>query len=1183
MKGFKSFADKTNVDFENGVTCVVGPNGSGKSNITDAIRWVLGEQKVKTLRGSKMEDIIFNGTSHRKPLGYAEVSLLFDNKDEILPIDFQEVKVTRKVFRSGESNYLINGSNCRLKDIRDLFMDTGIGIDGYSIIGQGKIDSVLSNKKDDRRQIFDEASEIVKFKNRKNEALRKLDNTEENLIRVNDIVSELESRVGPLKKESERAKEYIEYADRLKYLEINSFIIESETIKTKLDVVSKEISVYEESSIKLTEVLKSKKEEFESFEGQKSKVSLDIESISERINKLSESLINIKSEIEISSERMASCNKEISTHLEEIEVSEKKRQSYLEEMNHIENDVKNLENTLGEKKELEEKYLKEIELYKSGLKDLEKNAEKDKNILIDILNKNERNKSDIDNYKSMYKDFYERSCSLSENINNLDFDILNAKETVEKQTEKNEQIIESLEELKVKKDSILKEKILKTKDADILQTKINTSKEKLAESRARLNVLENMDKNFEGFNYSVKNLMKHIKSVNDNNFHGIVAKLVEIPQKFETAIEVALGGAVQNVVCNSYDDAKGYIEYLKKTSSGRVTFLPINDLKYREPSDNFIKHEGFIGWGNQIVSYKEDYERVFKYLLGNVIVMDNYDNALKLIRNNRVKYRVVTLDGEVLSSNGTVTGGSINKKSSNSIIRRTREIKELKEFTLKGTSKLQSIIEKYNDILSRMKEIDVIISQTDETINKLTMDKLTCESEISNYNTSINSTNDQIERLSNEKHNIELRIKEILEKISSLELDIKINEDTYEECKEKIEKYSDDIGKLQDRISKKTDEFYSYRIEVAKIKEKNQSQNTRFTSIKKDADELEESIANRKKIIEELKIKISLISDLSKENDEKYLEEKEKLEELQKVLTEEKNVFCQIETKIKDFDETIKKLDQDLLELEKNKGKSEINKAKYETKFDNYVQNLWEKYEIAYLEALELKDLEFDITSSASEVKNLRLKLKALGDVNINSIEEYGQVKERYEFLVTQRSDLIDSKKALLKIIKDLENQMIEQFKEKFELIKEQFSNVFIDLFGGGRADLIIKDEENILDSDIDIIAQPPGKKLQNINLMSGGEKALTAISLLFAILRIKPTPFCILDEIEAALDDVNVFRFSEFLREFSCKSQFVVITHRKGTMEIADVLYGITMEEFGVSKLVSLKLDDLEEDVDYA
>jgi chromosome segregation protein len=1183
MKGFKSFADKTGIDFENGVTCVVGPNGSGKSNITDAIRWVLGEQKVKTLRGSKMEDVIFNGTSHRKPLGYAEVSLIFDNRDNILPIDYQEVNVTRKVFRSGESQYIINGAHCRLKDIRDLFMDTGIGIDGYSMIGQGKIDSILSNKKDDRRQIFDEASEIVKFKNRKNEAVKKLNNTEENLIRVNDIVSELESRVEPLRKEKEKASKYLEFADRLKYLEINSFIMESQTIKEKLDEIAKDISDFENNNIKSIEELNRKKISFQDLEVSKNEKSSVIDDLTRKINLMMEEISAIKSGIEISAERISSCNREITGNKEEIELSVRRKNSFEEELKDIESSVKDLEVTLGDKEGLEKKYVGEIDSLKEDLKKLESSAEGDKSLLVEILNKNERNKSDIENYKKMYKEFYDRSCQLSNDINSLAEKIQVSQSSLEEEIKRRDSIESSLSEYNNKKDNVLSEKLTLETRARNLGEEIADEKNKLTEARARLKVLENMERNFEGFNRSVKSLMKYVEGRNDSSFHGVVGKLIETPKKFETAIEVALGGAVQNVVCDSYDDAKRYIEYLKKTSSGRVTFLPRYDLKYRVPTEDFSNTEGVLGWGSQLVNYSSEYKRVFEYLLGNVLVMDTYDNALKLIRGKKIRYRVVTLSGEVLTSSGTVTGGSMNKKSSNSIIRRSREIKELSKYVSETTVKLKEQIAIYNKDTERLRNIDSEISSLDKDINNKRMEKLSCDNEISNYNVLLSGSKEQTDKLSGEKNIVEERIRNILDNISSLELDIKINEDNYQSYRSNIERFSTEIGELQDKISKKTEELYSYRIEVAKIKEQNQSQNSRFASIKKDISVIDTSIEGREEAISGLLLKVKELEKETEILNEKLIKGKEDFEKLQNDIGKRKEELQKIEEEIRNTDISIKKLDEELLNQEKIKNKKEIAKAKLETKFENFVQNLWEKYEIAYLEAFEMKDENFDHENAEKEIKGLRIKIKGLGDVNVNAIQEYDQVKERYEFLTEQRKDLIDSKKSLMKIIGDLEDQMIDQFKVKFEQIKIQFTTVFQDLFGGGRADLIIKDEDNILDSDIEIIAQPPGKKLQSINLMSGGEKALTAISLLFAILKIKPTPFCILDEIEAALDDVNVFRFSEFLREFSSKSQFVVITHRKGTMEIADVLYGVTMEEFGISKLLSLKLENIEEEIEYA
>ncbi len=1178
MKGFKSFADKTEVEYENGVTCIVGPNGSGKSNITDAVRWVLGEQKVKTLRGSKMEDVIFNGTKHRKPLGMAEVSLVFDNREKFFPLDFSEVTVTRRVFRSGDSEYLVNGTSCRLRDVKELFMDTGIGTDGYSIIGQGRIDRILSNNADERRQIFEEAAGIVKFKSRKDDAEKKLKNTFANLLRVDDIINELEGRVEPLRIESEKASQYLEHTEKLKTLEMNLYIRQVDACDSKMKAENEKTRQLKSNLNKMQNELAGVEAEIEKIEVQMDEYNSAVKEaevaflnsttemghfearvsqVEERQNSVKANTIRIESEINILDEALT-------VHTDSLMRSE----VVLEELN------KKLE-VLNEKLiVIEEEYAEKAK----ELVEKETDSESAKQRAIQILNAIEREKVEIAGRESAIENLTGRMDSIQEN---LDAGQSNRNGTNERRNELQDahtlikaDYSEALRD-RESTTSALKKMILTQKG---LETSIQGLNHKIMKATSERRLLIDMEKAFEGYDHSVKGVLKACSKDPKlgQGVKGVVTNLMTIPKKLERSVEVALGRQLQNVVTETEQDAKRIIDHLKRNSMGRVTFLPLSNIKanrFNVPVQ-VENMKGFIGVADTLIGYDLKYKQLFTYLLGRTVIVEDYQTAVACLKVGGMRHRIVTIDGEVLTPGGAITGGSFKSRIAN-ILGRKRKIDELavleesyqKELKAKEAEKQSSLdkIESYQKKIGELtevcetKRVEIVKheSEIEAVVNEL--ERLEKESE---------RFNREFEMIHKEKKSASALIEEKKQKIQVLNLE---NTD----IESAMKGYSSGIQELQQAVKDLSEHMTTQKVEKASVDQKheyqlielkrhNQSVLSSKAQIKSKNDELIKLVEDK----DELDIAMSVAQEDMRQLRKSMLQIEIDKEELSVKLQ-----GCQ--TTLVNKRMTHEKELTDLEQIKEVLHKQDLVITKIEMEKENVITNLWEKYEVSLREALEYR-IEIDVEASEVEVKSLRGKIRRLGEVNISSIEEYQEVKERYEFLTSEKDDLIKSQKALEKVIKDLEKKMVEQFTDNFKIVKEHFTVIFGKLFEGGQADLILIDKDDILNSGIEIVAQPPGKKLQSLSLLSGGERAMTAIALLFAILKTKPAPFCILDEIEAALDDVNVFRFADFLKEFTQNSQFVIITHRKGTMEVASTLYGVTMQEYGVSKIVSVKLEDV-------
>ena len=1173
MRGFKSFADKTVVAFQEGVTCVVGPNGSGKSNITDAVRWVLGEQRVKTLRGNKMEDVIFNGTKHRKSLGLAEVKLTFDNSEQFFPLEYDEISIVRRVHRSGESEYLINQMPCRLKDVRELFMDTGIGREGYSIIGQGRIDEILSNNKDERRLLFEEAAGIIKYKSRKLESEKKLKATTENLLRIQDILSEIEDRVEPLRLESERAKQYVELTDALKNIELNYYAKRYVACEQGLLELLEQMQGYEDQ-IKAIELRQQDlKQMYNAKDQQMYEINREVRTFEAQYHELLNEESKTNGEKELLLEKKANALLNIKRLEEEIKEIESEKSSISKAVEGLMLEKSQLDESWEEGMQSLESLSAKLTKTREALDATKANNDHQKRDVIEQLNQIELKKQEVETLEKL-------TLSLLDKMHQIDETLKMQSATIEQSHTEKTQVVEKLNvsegAYKALNEQLSKGiQFLEFSKGELGKSikEFETLTQSLAKQQTEHQLLRTLEEEYDGYDKGVKDILTSLED--QTGIIGIVATLIEVPKKYETAIEVALGRAIQNIVCERVSDAKRSIEYLRKHNLGRVTFLPLENLdekgQQNDPLNEAIKEKGFIGIAKNLVKVEQKYEKLSEFLLGRILIVEDFDTASRMIRIKNLKYKVITLEGDVLVPGGAITGGSFRSKVSN-ILGRKRRIAEL-----------------------------------DEAIRSLELKKAVYENEIDQHSVTVQTQESAVKALRDEQDALRLEIvrlehlrdnhaqavdasKEVYEKYRSDYQTLKQEYDnslaSIETNRVYIDEASQSVSRVEAALSNAGDSVASQEAELNELSDA-------FTTVKIKLASLEQTRAFKEREILRIQDDLNL-------NEQKLVMRKQQMTDYFDRAEAYDEAVAKIADRIAGYKEVIERLKGDIAAKGEVKQKEyialdgisaelseltvkhdaakddlhkiEVKKVKLEVEKDTVTSELWEKYEMSMAEALQVEEMPYQKT----EMKQLRQELKLLGTVNINAIKEFEEVSTRFEFLSTQRKDLTDAIQHLEKIINDLEKKMTVMFKENFEVINNHFKGTFKALFNGGDAELLLADYDDILDCDIEIIAQPPGKKLQSINLLSGGEKALTAIALLFAILSTKPTPFCILDEIEAALDDVNVYRFADFIKNYAENSQFIVITHRKGTMEVADTLYGVTMEEYGISKVLSVKLEDI-------
>ena len=1172
LQGFKSFADKTVLEFMPGITTVIGPNGSGKSNISDAIRWVLGEQSMKSLRGSKTEDVIFAGTQNRKSLGFAEVSMVMDNSDQKLPIEYNEVTITRKLYRSGESGYYINKTPCRLKDVLELFMDTGIGKDGYSIIGQGKIDEILSNKSEERRHIFEEAAGIVKYRVRKAESEKKLEQTKLNLLRINDIISEIEANIEPTKIQAEKAKEYLRLRDELKSIEIGLFIHNINDYKKRIEEVINDQDIYNTQLVRENERLSNIQE-------LKEKLRASLDSITEQIEKMQnlgfeneKKKEQIKADININLEKINNNNANFERLEKEI-IENDERLKVLEEEINQKNDKKT---NLAENKD---KFVKELEEKEAELKKLtDKMSEKE----LDMETKKKKvedntdEKYEISNAISTLKANVENSNSrkkvveeeIDVNISELDSSRMQKSEISQKFAEieaKREKIKGDLNKIDEKR----KESDAKLKEYDL---KINQCESEIRMKDSRMKFLIETEKEKEGYIRSVKSILQDCEKDLSlkKGVHGVIANLISVPKEYETAIEMCLSQSMQNIVTDTEENAKKLVEHLRKFNLGRASFLPITSVKGKK-LDKIKSEKGVIGIASDLVKFDKKYEQIVLSLLGRTLIVDTMDNAIAIARKNSYGFRIVTLQGDVLNPSGAISGGSVSTKTVN-ILGRSREIEELKKTIAELEKKVEKLKKDKSEYESSIEDLLEEIEGLENELKDIEIVYATEKQRVSSIEEAVSKVEKRLEKLRDEK--------------KSIEEQLKINEQTQNDLNEKISAIDEENKKLSEEI----EEFSNHNKETQTIVD---DLNFDITNLKISVSSFDESEASINEIVERINNDIENLkqsTENKKEQKIKLTEENDKLEELNIKLNEEaENLLKEVSnsgTKVEELKNDRITKNQKLEEAEENftdqmekidglkeqVNKADIKKSKYEVELEQIISKMWEEYEITPNDPGEYEEPK-NVAEVQKQVNKIRGEMKDLGSVNIDSIEEYKKLKERYDFMNEQRLDLETTMAKLRNVITDMTTVMKKQFEDRFRVINKNFSEVFVELFGGGKAELKLTDEDNILESGIEIEVQPPGKKLQNMMLLSGGERAFTAIALLFAILKINPAPFCVLDEIEAALDDVNVYRFAEYLKKFAQESQFLVITHRKGTMEAANTVYGITMQENGISKLLSLDL----------
>lgn len=1171
MHGFKSFAEPVVIEFHEGVTCIVGPNGSGKSNISDAIRWVLGEQSPKMLRGGKMEEVIFSGTASRKSRGMAEVTLVIDNSTGILPIDYNEVAITRRMYRSGESEYLINNNHCRLRDIRELIMDTGIGVDGYSLIGQGKIADIVSSKPESRREIFEEAAGVVMYKSKKAESERKLAGANANLERVNDIIGEIEGRIDGLREDSAKAKEYLELKDRYRELEINITLKNVEKLDSSNSTLKEDADQLAENIEKLT--AKKKEMDEKLTEGRARNESLEQLGSDARDKLLSkvEEINKLTNKSQLDSEKAAAIDRDYARISEEISQLEEKLAREAENAESLE---ANKDAVLAELKAEEDKLGGKVEAYnrvtEESLK-LSETIENAKNQMFSLHSRVSAKRSEaksMESYKESLAKRKEQILSEGAEIQESTKAFREAVEKAEARQKENMRLMdEAAEELKsVREDSIFRNNNIKTLTAQAEDIRIRAG-----QLTARKKTIEEMENNYEGYNGAVRFIMKsNIKGID-----GVVAELMKVPAGLEIAVETALGAGMQNIVCEKDANAKEAINLLKSNKAGRLTFLPIESVKASpvNVSRAISGAPGFRGLAADLVEYDGKYESVFRYLLGRVAVVDNMDRAVALSKAAGNGLRFVTLDGEIINASGAITGGKYKNATANLLARRS-EIEKLKQDIdsmkeeYKGVEeqldsekkKAEELASKIEDIETRRRDLELEAADISAKLNMLAESGKDAEQNTAKKERELAAIEQDFENAVKMSEEAFRHADEAEAEIERLNEEINGKLEEYEKIKEKVSNAAEDITAARIAKTDRDNKFES----VCQLLSRVQDAIDDFTIQIDDRNDMLE-------VLEQEKNKLLFNSEDVGDTVKALSEEKMELEDYIARISQEKAVLVE---ELNTLNAEYYSVGDSLNAYQDQKYQQEIKLAKNETQLDTIKEKLWDEFEISYAQALEFKKENFALAPAVKESREIRNRMRELGDINVGAIKEYEQVSERYGFLTEQRADITAAMDELKAIINDMEKTIKTRFKENFDQIVVNFEEIFKELFGGGHAELRLDDEDNPLEAGIEIIAQPPGKKLQNINLMSGGEKTMTAIALMFAVLKTKPTPFCILDEVEAALDDANIDRFAEYLRKFH-EIQFAIVTHQKATMEHADVLYGVTMPEQGISKVLSLRLGD--------
>ena len=1181
MVGFKSFADPIKLTFSEGITAIVGPNGCGKSNVADAIRWVLGEQSSKNLRGTSMQDVIFKGTEKRKSLSFCEVSLCFDNSNKIFRSDFEEIVITRKLYRSGESEYMINRATCRLKDIIDMLHDSGIGKSGYSIIGQGKVEEIINSKPEDRRAIFEEAAGIAKFKSKKIESERKLDRTRDNLIRINDIISEIDRQLTPLKKQSDNAKIYLDLKEKLKNLEINAYIHQYDYASTnKQEIQLKIDGILEEMQLRQDEYDKTN-ESYNDIFNEVNNIDNVISTLRDKQLELTVNIEKQTGERNLILERLKNYESEKSRLTDEHAVWQEKLTQLNDELYNTETAIKNKQNTLyvssNKIHELSEKYEKISHELSLG----ENEAEETQKRIIDTLSKLGDVKAQISALNVEKSTYSENLKELSASIDNFksknslnNINLKNSEHKLNKLNEEKNNLTSLVDEL------LKKQNVLNTNIKD-LEVQVNEMSSNILSLGHRKKMLEDMQKEYEGFNGSVKRLLvdaEKNKQLKDK-IVGVLASLIKVPSTYQTAIEMALGSGVQNIVTQSDENAKELINYLKLKEYGRVTFLPINTVKPRyfdKMYTRLLNENGVFGLASELVSYDKNISNVVSSLLGTTVVVNNVTTAVNIAKQSGYAFRIVTLEGDIINPQGSITGGSKKAQVAN-LLSRESDIETLeKNINILSNKKAEKVIE-YNELVAKLTLITADLTDKTALLHKSEITYAAEQEVYKKYKDLSNDLENNINKINGEIGKTQQILRTVEDQLNKLSNeDVGVNE---RNIKSNVSQFSE-LRTQRD----------NYNIELTRLKVERAGLEGEILSLTQDKARLQIEIENANFKISEAKQLLSKINEQYEmfsaniSSSENTVDVSEIVKELEDVKLNLKNLDenkIEYQAKLRLLEETRMNLSTEINRLQDKKYQQELNMSKIDTELETLQERVWTEYEITYASALPYKQEMFDIKEGMLEINRIKREINKLGHINVNAIEDYKLLSERHGDLYNQAQDLIKAEDDLKKIIKELSNEMLTRFESEFNKINDNFGVVFKELFGGGKARLELVENDDILEAGVDIIAEPPGKKLSNITLLSGGEKALTAIAILFAILRLKPMPFCLLDEIEAALDEANVERFAKYLKRYSNETQFIVITHKKPTMEYSDVLYGVTMEEKGVSKIVSVKLSEAVQNIE--
>jgi chromosome segregation protein len=1185
MQGFKSFADRINLNFNKGLTAVVGPNGSGKSNISDAVRWVLGEQSVKQLRGNKMEDVIFAGTQHRKPVGFAQVSLLLDNSDRAIPLDFSEITIARRVYRSGESEYYINKTLCRLKDINELFLNTGVGKEGYSIIGQGKIDEILSSRSDDRRAIFEEAAGIMKYKARKKEAERKLEGTEQNILRIDDIILELESQLGPLQEQAEKARRYITLSNELKQIEVALYLDNIAKNKTKIEEIDTQFRQVEKNIQEEKYILQNKMQENREKNEKLDRLKKTLESLRFELVEMDKGIAQLNNEIKIGEEKI--------NHIESSNLASNQSIDELKaRIAIIVGDIDKRNNRLNALSQDRKKYSdflstaeEKLSEILSRLDESEKRIELMKQEVMDELDILSESRTRLNSLKNEKQAFIERESKVEDEV----------KKTVLERDKQSMLLEQAQNGLRKQKETLLLKKeelahIEQTlqsgkKELELLRTEQNKCLSELQATKSRNKVLKDMENSLEGYNHSVRAILRECRQNSGfgQGIYGALAQLIAVRENFETAVEVSLGSTLQNIVTQDEYTAKKAINYLKEKHLGRATFLPITSIKPRMLDTNTQKRlsdeNGYLGVASDMVQCDPKFKDIIHNILGRTVIVEDLDVGIAISRKFGFSFRVVTIEGEVLNQGGSMTGGSQPSKSS-SLLSRNRIIKEL-------DAKLSVLSKQYQKLERTCIEKAEGLNELEEHISIIQKEHQDLELIVIREEQRVLSIQDTIEELGSKQQMLLADKNELSRNVQALEDDILFESKKLTEIEQNIASLKATIEEHQ--LKSKAEQasrdaihmdINDYKVSVNSVLESMEQTRDSIRSLNEEKTLLENNIDKRlldqeknKERVEVLKAEIASQKEKIKQQNEYKLGKNLKLEGIA-------DEVAALEDEVSGMLEVVSSHTDSINILQDQYNKLEVRKAKLETELEAIQNRLWDEYELTYGNAEEYRTEISNIRQTQTRINELKAEIREMGHVNVSAIEDYSKTNERYNFLFKQKNDLVKSKEKLNRIIQEMLAIMKKQFLEEFKRINKNFNEVFRELFEGGRAEIVLADPQNVLECDIDIIAQPPGKKFQNMLLLSGGERAMTAIALLFAILKLRPAPFCILDEIEASLDDANVYKFADYLKKFSDTTQFIIITHRKGTMESCDALYGVTMQEYGISSVVSLKLSDVDKAV---